>query len=58
MVDFLEQIKKYIEDTEVKLDRYIGYCKNLDMLIIDEEMPSLYYQVISKIHELGDAGKS
>jgi len=43
----LDEIIKYIEDTEQTIDSEWGSCRDLKGLIRDEQMPELYDKLIA-----------
>jgi hypothetical protein len=53
MKKLLEEIKEYIEKTEVNMDCEWGECRDLEAMIADNSMPELYNKVCEylKKHE-------
>jgi hypothetical protein len=52
-LDFLLQVKSYIEKTEEIIDGEWGNCRSHSKLLLDDKMPSLYHETLSKLGELG-----
>ncbi len=53
IIELLNQIRVYIEDTQVQIDNSEwGNCRKLDQLIKDDSMPTIYFEVIEKLKEL------
>ena len=49
---FLNCIRQYIEEMEVKIEGEWGNCRSLQDLISAGEMPELYHQVTERIKNL------
>ena len=47
-----EEIRDYIEVCEVRIEGEWGYCRNLEEMIEDNSMPTLYAKVLRRIEEL------
>jgi len=50
--EFLLSIKSYIEREEIANDAGWGMGRNLKELIIDDDMPDIYAEVIKRLEKL------
>jgi len=48
-LEFLTQIKTYIEQMEVAVDGEWGAGRSLEQLVKENEMPELYFEVLNRI---------
>ena len=44
--EFLDAVRKYIEECESTIENEWGSCRPLDELILNGKMPRLYYVVL------------
>jgi hypothetical protein len=52
MKKLLLKVKKYIEDATVTQDSEWGHCRDIEQIIEDKYMPSLYYEILDEINKL------
>ena len=48
-LEFLLEIKEYVEEMELRCDKEWGKMRKLDQLINDKIMPNLYDEIITRI---------
>ena len=46
---FLQEVRNYIEETEVAMDGEWGFGRTLQELIAEKRMPALYAEVLQRL---------
>ena len=49
MKELLQHIKEYIETMEVEADMEWGCCRSLQQLIKDNDMPTIYNDILTEL---------